>query len=58
MSSGGGVVVAPGGVFVVAGVGLQAAVEDADESVGDLPEGGVVADPAVAELVVVGLGSG
>jgi hypothetical protein len=27
----------PGGVFVVGGVGLQTAVEDADEPVGELP---------------------
>ena len=49
--------VCPGGVFVVGGVGLQAAVEDADEAVGELAEGGLVADLAVAELVVVGVGS-
>jgi hypothetical protein len=45
-------------VFVVAGAGLEAAVEDADESVGELAEGGVVADPAVAERLVVGVGAG
>ena len=28
--------VGPGGVFVVGGVGLEAAVEDSDESVGEL----------------------
>ena len=48
----------PGGVFVVAGVGLQAAVEDADEAVGELAEGGLVADVPVAELLVVGVGAG
>jgi len=32
----GGAVVCPGGVFVVDGVGFQAAVEDADEAVGEL----------------------
>ena len=46
----------PGGVFVVAGVGLQAAVEDADESVGELAECGVVVLSPVAELVVVAAG--
>ena len=35
-SSGGLVVVAPGGVFVVGGAGLEAAVEDADEAVAEL----------------------
>ena len=33
-SSGGGCEVGPGGVFVVAGVGFQAAMQDADEPVG------------------------
>jgi hypothetical protein len=51
-------VVAPGGVFVVGRVGPQAAVEDADEAVGDLTQGGLVADVAGAELLVVGTGSG
>jgi len=41
-------VVAPGGVFVVGGVGLQAAVEDADEAVRDLAQSGVVSDAAGA----------
>jgi hypothetical protein len=35
-SSSCGVVVAPGGVFVVEGVGLQAAVKDADPTVSEL----------------------
>ncbi len=35
-SSGSCCEVGPGGVFVVAGVGLQAAVQDADEAVGQL----------------------
>ena len=54
--SSGGLVVAvrPGGCLVVRGAGLEAAVEDADESVADLPQRGVVADVAAAELVVVG----
>jgi hypothetical protein len=51
-------VVAPGGVFVVGRVGVQAAVEDADESIGELAEGGSVADLSITELLVVGLGSG
>ena len=46
----------PGGAFVVGGVGLQAAVEDPDESVGELAQGGVVVLASVAELVVVGAG--
>jgi len=58
MSSGAGHVVAPGGCFVVASVGLQAAVEDPDEAVGDLAQGGLVADLAGAELSVVGGGAG
>ena len=44
----------PGGVFVVEGVVSEAAVEDADEAVADLAQGGVVADLAAAEIVVVG----
>jgi hypothetical protein len=41
-------VAAPGRVFVIDGPGLQAAVEDADEAVAELAEGGPVADPAQA----------
>jgi hypothetical protein len=44
----------PCGVFVVGGVGLEAAVQDADESVGELSQRGVVVFAAAAELVVVG----
>jgi hypothetical protein len=58
MSSGAGDVVAPGGVFVVEGAGLQAAVQDADETVGDLAQGGLVADLAGSESLVVGAGAG
>ena len=58
MSSGRCCVVCPGCVFVVAGSRFEAAVEDADEAVGELAEGGLVADVAAAELLVVGLGSG
>jgi hypothetical protein len=50
--------VCPGGLFVVGGVGLEAAVQDADEAVGELAEGGLVADVAGAELLVVGGGAG
>jgi hypothetical protein len=35
-------------------VGFEAAVEDADQAVADLAQGGVVADVAGFELVVVG----
>ena len=38
--------------------GLEAAVKDADESIGELAEGGSVADVAGAELLVVGGGAG
>lgn len=48
----------PGDVFVVGGAGFEAAVQDADEAVGDLAEGGLVADVAGAELAVVGVCSG
>jgi hypothetical protein len=48
----------PGGVFVVGAVGFEAAVEDADESVGELAQGGVVVLAAVGELVVIGPGRG
>ena len=43
----------PGGGFVVDGVGLEASVEDADEAVADLPQGGVVTGLAGTLLVVV-----
>jgi hypothetical protein len=39
-------VVGPGGVFVVGGAGLEAAVQDADEAVAELAQRGVVADTA------------
>jgi len=58
MSSDGGSVVCLGGVFVVGSVGLQAAVEDADEAVGELAKGGLMADVSSAELLVVGVGPG
>ena len=58
MSSSVADVAVPGGVFVVAGAGLEAAVEDADEAVGELAQRGVVAGAAGAEGVVVGAGAG
>ena len=51
-------VVAPGGVLAVAGSRFEAAVQDADEAVGELAQRGLVADVAVAQLLVVRLGSG
>src|SRR5260370_17446475 len=58
--SGGGLVSRawPGGFLAVEGAGLQAAVEDADEAVGDLAEGGIVLDLGGALLVVKGTGAG
>ena len=50
--------VGPGGGFVVGGAGFQASVQDADEPVGEPPEGVVVLDPAGAEVVVAGAGAG
>src|SRR4051812_48966986 len=46
-------VVAPGGVLVVERAGLQAAVQDADQPVAQLPEGGVVAGDQLPAAVVV-----
>ena len=51
-------VVGPGGVFVVGGAGRGAAVQDADQAVAELAQGGAVADPAPTELVVVAAGTG
>ena len=48
----------PGGCLVVEGAGFEAAVEDADEAVGELAEGGVVPGAAVAFGVVEGAGAG
>ena len=50
--------VAPGGFLVVEGPGLEASVQDADEPVGEAPQGVVVLDSAGAELVVEGAGAG
>src|SRR5256885_17111176 len=62
MSSGGGDfvtgVLRPGGGLVVERAGLQAAVQDADEPVGELAQGGPVAEATRALAVVVGPGSG
>jgi hypothetical protein len=44
----------PCGRFVVAGAGFEAAVQDADEPVGELAQGGVVVGAPGFELVVVG----
>src|SRR6478672_5859711 len=59
MSSGELVFVAgPGGCLVVEGPGLEASVQDADEPVGDLAQGGVVLGAAGAFGVVEGPGAG
>ena len=47
-----------GGGFVVAGPGLEASVQDADESVGQPSQRVVVFDSASAEVVVDGAGAG
>src|SRR4051794_20191957 len=60
MSSGGWlilVVVGPGRGLVVESSGLQTAVQDAGEAVGQLAEGSVVPGSAGAQLVVVGAGA-
>ena len=49
--------VSPGGCFVVGSAGLEAAVQDADQAVGVLAEGGVVAGAAGSLSVVVGAGA-
>lgn len=58
MSSGRGLAVAPGGVFVVSGVVFEAAVEDADPPVAEGAECLVVGVAEGATSVVVGAGSG
>ena len=50
--------VAPRGGLVVAGAGLEAAVQDADQPVPELAQGCVVTDPAPAQGVVVDAGTG
>jgi hypothetical protein len=47
-------VLRPGGRLVVEGAGLEAAVQDAGEPVGELAQGGVVPGAAGALEVVVG----
>jgi hypothetical protein len=47
-------VVRPGLALVVEGAGLQTAVQDADEPVGRLAQGRMVACPAGTDRVVVG----
>ena len=49
---------APGGVFVVAGVVSEASVEDSDESVAQGSQGGVVEVSGLASLVVEGSAAG
>ncbi len=58
MSRGSGLKMGPRCRFVVGGLVLEAAVEDADEAVAQLAEGGLVADVAGSEAVVVGAGAG
>src|SRR6516225_7707426 len=50
--------VRPGGGLVVEGAGFEAAVQDADEPVGDLAQGGVVLGAAGAFGVVESPGAG
>jgi hypothetical protein len=57
-SSGGLGDVRPGGVLVVAGVGFEASVQDADEAGGEMAQGGSVADVPGPELLVVGAVAG
>jgi hypothetical protein len=51
-------VMGPRGCFVVDGAGLEAAVQDPDEPVGDLAQCAVVAGVSGTLLVVVGAGTG
>ncbi|MCP2317933.1 putative transposase of IS4/5 family (DUF4096) [Nocardia amikacinitolerans] len=59
-SSGSGVLVSQGPrhSLVVDGSGLEAAVEDADEAVGELAQRGLVFETAGSMFVVVGAGAG
>src|SRR6266480_4392140 len=50
--------VRPGGGLVVEGAGLQASVQDADQPVGQAPEGVVMFESFGAELVVERAGAG
>ncbi len=49
--------VSPSGVFVVWGMGLQAAMEDADEAVRERSPGRLVTDVSVTELEVLDAGT-
>jgi hypothetical protein len=51
-------VLRPGGGLVVERAGFEAAVQDADELVGELAQRGPVTGPAGPQLVVVGTGAG
>src|SRR5829696_7744087 len=53
-----GEMVGPGGDLVVGCAVFEASVQDADESVGELTQSGVVVGAAVALAVVVGPGAG
>src|SRR5712692_8534305 len=50
--------VSPGCVLVVESAGLEAAVQDAGQVVGEVAQGGSVLDPAGALEVVAGAGAG
>jgi hypothetical protein len=58
MSSGGGGAVCPRGVFVVGGAVTEAAVEDADETIGEGSQGAVVGVAVGSSLVIEGPGAG
>ena len=51
-------VMRPGRRFVVVGAGLEASVQDADEPVGQLPQGRAVVEASGALFVVVGTSAG
>src|SRR5579875_1443419 len=48
----------PGDCLVIAGAGFEAAVQDADEAVAELAEGGIVAQATRALPVIAGAGAG
>jgi hypothetical protein len=48
----------PGDGLVVGRSSLEAAVQDADESVAELAQGGLVTSAALTKLLAVGAGSG
>ena len=45
-------------VLVIVRAGLEASVQDADEAVAELTQGGLVPGAAGADVVVVGAGAG